>query len=75
MSRRSVHVLVAFGALLVGVFLVWQPVFGAETGRACTLGSCRPAYSSLREWGGVLVHGALLALIYLRYLADRKPVH
>lgn len=78
MSRRSVQVLVAFGVLVVGVFLVLQPVF-ARTGGPCVPGadlpaSCGPSYANPAEWGGVLVHGALLALIYLRYLAGRKQV-
>lgn len=79
MSRRSVQVLVAFGVLVVGVFLVCQQVFAVETGEACILGlsmpaSCGPAYANPGEWGVALVHGAVLALIYLRYLADRKQV-
>ncbi|MGV9297919.1 hypothetical protein [Amycolatopsis sp. NPDC003676] len=79
MSRRSVQVLVAFGVLAVGVFLVWQPLFAAGTDRACLLGqdqppSCGPFYANPQEWGKVLIGGAILALLYLRYLADRKQV-
>ncbi|WP_406633545.1 hypothetical protein [Amycolatopsis sp. WGS_07] len=77
MSRRSVQVLAAFGVLVVGVFLVYHSL---GTGSSCvsrldTPGSCGPAYADPAEWGVALVYGALLALIYLRYLADRKPVH
>ncbi|MFD2469418.1 hypothetical protein [Amycolatopsis silviterrae] len=80
MSRRSVQVLVAFGVLAVGVFLVSWQVSALGAGAACVPGrdqpgSCGPAYANPAEWGVVLVHGAVLALIYLRYLADRKPVH
>ncbi|MGW4401505.1 hypothetical protein ACWEHA_39925 [Amycolatopsis nivea] len=77
MSRRSVQVLVAFGVLAVGVFLVWQPLLADGSGRECVPGSdqppsCGPAYANPVEWGWVLVGGALLALLYLRYLAGRK---
>ncbi|WP_134727336.1 hypothetical protein [Amycolatopsis nivea] len=79
MSRRSVQVLVAFGVLAVGVFLVWQPLFAAGPRRECVPGqdsppSCGPAYADPAEWGKALVGGAVLALLYLRYLADRKQV-
>ncbi|MBB1151580.1 MULTISPECIES: hypothetical protein [Amycolatopsis] len=79
MSRRSVQVLAAFGVLAVGVFLKWLPLFAAEPGRACLPGKeqpawCGPSYANPAEWGAVLVGGAILALLYLRYLADREQV-
>ncbi|MFE3176456.1 hypothetical protein ACFXPA_35025 [Amycolatopsis sp. NPDC059090] len=79
MSRRSVQVLVAFGVLAVGVFLIWLPPSAAEPGLECLPGqdqpaSCGPSYANPAEWGEVLAAGALLALLYLRYLADRKQV-
>ncbi|WP_116204329.1 hypothetical protein [Amycolatopsis circi] len=81
MSRRSVQVLVlvAFGVLAVGLFLLCQPLFAAGRGRERLPGpdqpaSCGPAYANPAEWGKALAVGAIVALLYLRYLADRKQV-
>ncbi|WP_370936564.1 hypothetical protein [Amycolatopsis sp. cg13] len=79
MSRRSVQVLVAFGVLAVGVFLKGLPLFALGPGLACLSDEdqpawCGPSYANPAEWGQVLVSGAILALLYLRYLADRKQV-
>lgn len=63
--------------LAVGVSLGWQPLFAAGPGRAGFPDpppSCGPACANPAEWGRVLVGGALLALLHLRYLADRTQV-
>ncbi|MET9265104.1 hypothetical protein [Amycolatopsis sp. NPDC004079] len=79
MSRRSVQVLVAFGVLAAGVFLKWLPLFSSGPGLRCIPGPdqpawCGPSYANPAEWGNVLIVGAVLALLHLRYLADRKQV-